>query len=140
MSKIDVRAGDAPDIDAFLAKRIYEYNARATGYDDGESYSAVCRGASDAIVAGVCGFTWGGLCYVSYLWVSEALRGRGMGTELMRAVEDHARAKRCRLVLLSTHDFQAPGFYARLGYEPVAQIEDYPVDHMDFFLAKRLDG
>jgi GNAT superfamily N-acetyltransferase len=138
MDTITVRAGNAPDVETFLAQRVYEYNARATGYDDAESYSAVCRDAG-AIVAGVCGFTWGGCCYVSYLWVTEARRGQGMGRELLRAVEHHARDRRCALVLLSTHDFQAPRFYARLGYERVAHIEDYPVAHVDLFFAKRLD-
>lgn len=57
---------------------------------------------------------------------------------MLRAVESHAREKCCHLVLLSTHTFQAPRFYARLGYEPVAQIEDYPVGHADIFFAKRL--
>jgi predicted N-acetyltransferase YhbS len=63
----------------------------------------------------------------------------GIGSELLRAVEGHAREKRCRLVLLSSHTFQAPVFYARMGYEQVARIDDYPVGHADIFYAKRLD-
>jgi GNAT superfamily N-acetyltransferase len=139
MDTITIRTGNTPDVDEFLAGRVHEYNARATGYRDAEAYSAVCRDAAGEIVAGVNGFTWGGCCFVSYLWVTETLRGRGMGSDLLRAVERHARSKHCRLVLLSTHDFQAPEFYARLGYERVAQIEDYPVAHVDMFFAKRLD-
>jgi hypothetical protein len=55
-----------------------------------------------------------------------------MGSELLRAVEGHPREKCCRLV-------QAPGFYARMGYEQIAGINDYPVGHADIFYAKRLD-
>jgi ribosomal protein S18 acetylase RimI-like enzyme len=138
MDTITVRTGDAPDVVAFLAERIYEYNARITGYDDGESYSAVRR-ERGGIVAGVSGFTWGSCCFVSYLWVAEALRGKGLGSELLRAVERHARERSCRLVVLSTHDFQAPAFYARLGYEQVARIADYPLGHADIVFAKSLD-
>jgi len=139
MDKIVVRAGEDPEVEAFLTERIYEYNARATGYHDAEHYTAVLRDELDEIYAGICGFTWGGCCYVTYLWVAETFRGMGLGSELLRAVEQHARARRCRLVLLSSHDFQAPAFYVRLGYQQVARIEDYPVDHFDVFLAKRLD-
>ena len=139
MDTITIRPGDAPDVEAFLAERIYEYNARATGYYDGETYSAIRRSGAGDIVAGVSGFTWGGCCYVSYLWVTEALRGTGIGRELLTAVERHARDRHCRLVLLSTHDFQAPKFYARLGYEPIARIDDYPAGHKDIFFAKRLE-
>lgn len=137
MSAIVVRPGDTSSVDAFLAQRIYEDNARATGYDDGESYSAVLHDDAGDIVADVSGFTWGGCCYVSYLWVSSELRRIGVGRELVQAVERYARQKQCSLVLLSTHSFQAPEFYARLGYEAVASIEDYPVHHADIVFAKR---
>ena len=140
MATITVRTGDAPDLESFLAQRIYEYNAAATGYHDGESFSAVHQNESGSIEAGVYGFTWGGCCFVSYLWVAEALRRRGMGSELLRAVEGHAREKRCRLILLSSHSFQAPDFYARRGYEKVARIRDYPVGYDDIVLVKRLDA
>jgi len=140
MSNIEVRTGDAPQVEAFLAERIYEYNAAATGYHDGESFIAICEGESGNIEAGSSGYTWGGCCYVSNLWVSESLRGRGIGIELLRAVERHAEEKRCRLVLLSSHTFQAPEFYVRRGYREVARIQDNPLGHADIILAKRLNG
>ena len=139
MSTIAIRTGDAPEVEAFLAQRIYEYNTAATGYHDGESFAAIRRNGSGQLEAGVCGYTWGGCCYLSYLWVSGALRGRGMGSELLEAVERHAREKGCRLVLLSTHSFQAPGFYARRGYTQVARVDDHPIGHASISFAKRLN-
>jgi len=140
MTNIAVRTGDDPELEAFLAQRIYEFNAEATGYFDGESWGAVVRGQSGDVEAGAYGFTWGGCCFVSYLWVAAALRGRGVGSALLEAVEGHAREKGCRLVLLSTHSFQAPSFYFRRGYEQVALVNDYPVGYRDIFLSKRLNG
>jgi GNAT superfamily N-acetyltransferase len=139
MTTIPVRIGDDPALEAFLSERIYEFNAAATGYHDGESFSAQIQSDADGIEAGAYGFTWGGCCFVSYLWVDEALRGKGVGSALLDAVERHARGKGCRLVLLSTHSFQAPGFYARRGYAQVALVNDYPVGHRDIFYSKRLD-
>jgi ribosomal protein S18 acetylase RimI-like enzyme len=137
---IKVRTGDAPRIEAFLAERIYEYNAAATGHDDGESFTAVRESSSGEIEAGISGYTWCGCCYVAYLWVAEALRGRGIGSELLRAVEQHARAKACRVMFVATHSFQAPEFYVRMGFARVASIADHPVGHSSVFHAKRLDG
>jgi len=41
MKLIAVHGGDAADIEAFLADRIHEYNAAATGYHDAASFAAV---------------------------------------------------------------------------------------------------
>jgi GNAT superfamily N-acetyltransferase len=138
MSAIDIRTGDAPELEALLAQRIYEYNAAATGCHDAESFSAARTNEAGEVEAGVCGYTWCGCCYVAYLWVAEALRGKGIGTELLDAVESHAREKRCSLVLLASHSFQAPDFYARRAYVQVARVEDHPVGHSNNFFAKRI--
>ncbi len=135
---IAVRTGDAPELVAFLAERIYEYNAATTGYHDGESFTAIQPGESGNPEAGASGYTWGGCCYVTYLWVSEPHRGRGLGSELLSAIERHAQEKHCKLVLLSSHSFQAPGFYAARGYEQVARVNDHPVGHASIFFVKRL--
>ena len=108
MSNIEVRTGDAPQVEAFLAERIYEYNAAATGYHDGESFTAICEGESGNIEAGSSGYTWGGCCYVSNLWVSESLRGRGIGTETTSSCRASCPRKSavdwcCRLRTLSRH-------------------------------------
>src|SRR5262247_3303365 len=127
MASITVRTADVPEVEAFLAARIYEHNAGATGYHDGESFAAVQRSETGDIEAGISGYTWGGCCHVTFLWVSQAQRGKGIGSELLRAVEQHAAAKRCTLVIVSSHSFQAPEFYARRGYAPVARVDDHPV-------------
>jgi len=137
-TSIEIGADDDESIDRYLAARVYEFNADATSYFDAGSYAGVRRDASGAIVAGVSGYTWGGCCHVSHLWVAQALRGRGLGRALMAAVESHASRKGCTIVLLSSHSFQSPGFYERLGYVRQAEIADHPVGHANVVFAKRL--
>ena len=60
--------------------------------------------------------------------------------DVRAAVEAHALTKRCRLILVSSHSFQAPWFYARRGFEQVACVNDHPVGHANIFYSKRLDG
>jgi GNAT superfamily N-acetyltransferase len=135
---IELRRGDSQEIETFLCDRIYEFNSKATGYFDAESFAAVQRDDSGAILAGLSGYTWGGICFVSYLWVSEAHRGKGMGGSLLEKAERHAKDKGCKVVLLASHSFQAPGFYTRMGYEQQASIKDNPVGYSSIFFAKRL--
>jgi GNAT superfamily N-acetyltransferase len=138
MHTFDFHVGDCDSVDRFLAERIYEFNVQATSYSDGESFAAVRRDESGAMVAGVSGFTWGGCCFVSNLWVSEPLRGQGLGRALLLAAEAHARDKGCAIALLSSHSFQAPSFYENMGYVQQASIADYPVGYADLVFAKRL--
>ena len=137
---ITVQAGEAPEVESFLAERIYEYNSKATGYFDGESFSATQLDDAGEIQAGIFGFTWGGCCFISYLWVSEEQRHRGAGSALLKAAEQYAATKGCGNILLSSHSFQAPGFYERNGYQRQAVLQDYPLGHADIFFAKRLNG
>jgi GNAT superfamily N-acetyltransferase len=94
------------------------------------------------------GQTVGGLwASVSYRWlhidllfVPEALRGRDLGTELMRRAEAVALANDCVGIRLDTHTFQAPDFYRKLGYEIFGVLDDNPPGTRRFFLHKRLSS
>jgi GNAT superfamily N-acetyltransferase len=93
--------------------------------------------AEREIVAGLAGETYCGWLFVRYLWVSDALRRRGVGRELMARAETRARERGCHSAWLDTFSFQAPGFYLKLGYEEFGRL-DYPPDYQKHFLRKRL--
>jgi ribosomal protein S18 acetylase RimI-like enzyme len=113
------------DLDA-LKNAIDAFNYDATGFRDGRYLTAFVRDASGAMIAGLSGFTWGGYAKVEYLWVAEPYRRAGLGRRLLTAGEDEARARGCDLIVLDTHDFQAPGFYAKLGYVVSGRVEGTP--------------
>lgn len=116
-------------IDA-LEDRLYAVNAQRSGHDDAAPLGFVAEVDGEWIAA-VAGFTWGGVCELRQVWVDEAYRGRGLGAGLMRRAIDEARRRGCASVFLSTYDFQAPGFYMRLGFEIVAEIVGKPLGHTD---------
>jgi GNAT superfamily N-acetyltransferase len=128
------------DIDAFLEDRISEFNAAATGFFDAEEYAAAIRDSNGRIIAAVSGFTWGGCCQIDKLWVDQSARRQRMGALLVQAVEEHALGKGCAQVILSSHTFQAPDFYRRLGYVEQARVTGYPMGHSDIHFKKLLTG
>ena len=87
-----------------------------------------------------CGWTWGGTCYVDTLFLPPALRRRGLGSRIVALVEATARARGCSQIVLHTHDFQAPAFYERLGFERIAATAEYPRGHAHLTMVKRLSG
>ena len=121
---------------AGLEDRLYEFNAAAIGCRDGEDLGFVAE-ADGQVIGAAAGYSWAGMAEVRQLWVAEGHRGGGLGFSLMRAAIDEARARCCRLMFVNTHSFQAPGFYARLGFETVAIIPDKPPGHAEHVL--RLD-
>jgi GNAT superfamily N-acetyltransferase len=93
-----------------------------------------------AVTGGLVGATLHGWCFIEWLYLPEGLRGAGVGTTLMRRAEDEACRRGCVGVFLDTFDFQARGFYEKLGYAVFGTQNDYPVGHRRFFLQKRLEG
>ncbi|HEY7343272.1 MAG TPA: GNAT family N-acetyltransferase [Ktedonobacterales bacterium] len=75
---------------------------------------------------------------VSVLWIDEVDRGRGLGRALMARAEGEARSRGCRYVRLATSHFQAPDFYAALGYTIYGALEDCPPGETVFYLRKNL--
>jgi GNAT superfamily N-acetyltransferase len=137
---IVIQSGDPSEVNALLDKRLYEFNVGATGFSDGTSLYASVEDEAGNVIAAISGHTWGGCCDVSLLWVHEAHRGQGVGRALLQAAAAEARSRGCNQMMLSTHSFQAPLFYEKLGYQRVATIPDYPNGHAKLYYVKRLDG
>ena len=97
-------------LEAFLVERIYEFNARATGYFDGRLIGGRVRDEAGEVIGAFNGHTWGGCCVIAHLWVHESHRRRGLGRTLLQAAEAEAARRGCEQVVLSTHSFQAPAF------------------------------
>jgi GNAT superfamily N-acetyltransferase len=75
------------------------------------------------------------LC-IEVLWVTEKYRGKGLGSQLLQAVENEARRMGCGLAHLDTFDFQAKLFYLKHGYEIFGELNDCPPGHKRFFFKK----
>jgi ribosomal protein S18 acetylase RimI-like enzyme len=90
------------------------------------------------LVGGAFGWTWGGACYIRYLFLPPNMRRQGLGTMLMREVEKETKSRNCHQIVLETHEFQALGFYQRLGFKVVSRVVDYARGHDYMTLVKSL--
>jgi ribosomal protein S18 acetylase RimI-like enzyme len=127
-----------PEDIRLLDDLIYEFNVQATGISDGKLFALLLRENGGATIGGIFGWTWGETCYIRSLYVPAHLRNQGHGSSLMRTVEAEAKARGCRQIVLETHDFQAPEFYHRLGFEITGHVDGYPRGHQALTMVKRL--
>jgi ribosomal protein S18 acetylase RimI-like enzyme len=75
---------------------------------------------------------------ITVLWVAEEMRKQGLGRELMHMAEDEARARGCRYARLATSEYQAPGFYRKLGYREYGMLENCPREETVYYFCKEL--
>jgi GNAT superfamily N-acetyltransferase len=104
---------------------------------DWEPICLALRDADGAIVGGVYGATMWEWLMIDGLWVAEALRGKGLGSQLLARSEAIAAERGCGGAWLGTFDFQARAFYERHGYTVFGELPGCPPGHTHFHLQKR---
>jgi len=121
----------------FIDQALDDLNAERWPNNPIQRIAVFVRDLTERIAAGLDGVAYGGWLFVNNLWVSEPLRGQGIGRMLIVTAESEALKRGCHSAWLDTFSFQAPGFYQKLGYEIFAAL-DYPPEHKRYFLRKRL--
>jgi GNAT superfamily N-acetyltransferase len=112
------------------------FNEAKAGPAQHTNLTALARRGGE-IVGGVFGYTSWEWVFIAQLWVSDQVRGQGIGRRLLELVETAAREHGCRHAHVDTFSFQALPFYQHLGYRVFGQIDDFPAGHTRYFLAKR---
>jgi len=134
-----IRLTDVPDdttrhaiLDPLLA-----YNHAMTGREGARPLILAIEDAG-RIVGGLWGRTAYDWLFVELLFVPESMRGQGVGKDLMDRAAREAVARGCHSAWLDTFEFQARGFYERLGYTCFGDLANYPAGSTRYFLKKTL--
>ena len=117
---------------------LQNFNASFIGTDQPQKLAIIVRNEEGHIVAGLLGETHWDWIYIGWVWVEGSYRTQGIGTQLMQDAEREARTLECHHAHLTTLDFQAKGFYEKLGYEVFAALEDYPRGYTRFMMKKKI--
>jgi GNAT superfamily N-acetyltransferase len=114
--KIDI---ETPGQDPYetLNARLVDFNRTKVNWGTA-AFTVVLRDEDGSVRGGAHGVVRMGAVEIRSVWVDGDLRGRGFGAKIIRAVEDEARRLGARAALLDSYEFQARGFYERLGYKP----------------------
>ncbi len=127
-----------PAESAFVDESLESFNRAATDFRAVRSLGCFARLPSGRVLGGAIARTWGRCCELRQLWVDEEYRRIGIGTRLVRLIEERARSRGCTIIYLETFSFQAPALYHRLGYEVACQFEGFPDGITKFIMRKQL--
>ena len=135
---MDTKITDNVDlgIQAALLEGLKQYNSKFIMRDI-KDYSIGIENKGILIAGAVGNSSWDWL-FVRLLWVDENHRGTGLGTKVMDSIHGVALSRKCIGIYLNTFSFQALGFYEKQGFSVFGVIEDHPIGHKRYYMAKRI--
>ena len=89
-------------------------------------------------LAGLTGSAYGNWFSIDFLFVSDSLRGQGIGKKILLAAEEEARNKGCKFAFVNTNAFQAPAFYEKAGYQCVFTLKEFTCHGAKYYYTKTL--
>jgi GNAT superfamily N-acetyltransferase len=121
-----------------ISNHLMAYNRKFVGEILNKKIGVFMLDDNGSKVAGLTGSTVGSWLSIDLLWVSESLRGEGVGSKIIKAAEQQALAAGCRFARVDTFSFQARPFYEKMGYQLQMTLHNYPVEHERYFFTKTL--
>lgn len=112
-----------------------EHSAPADGADEDSAHNIIAYD-SGRVVGGAIGHAEYNWHTLDLLFVDDGHRRQGVGRALMAQMERHARDRGLTGIRLETWDFQARGFYERLGFTVYGQLADCPPGTITYFMKK----
>ena len=133
-----LESNPSPEQEYLIIDPLIAYNEAQAGARNSKRFAFFVHSESGDLVGGLLGSTHFNHFFVSALFVQENARREGIGGELMKRAEELALQQNCDAIYLDTFDYQAPGFYEKLGFKVFGTLPDYPVGHQRFYLVKRI--
>ncbi|HLZ65218.1 MAG TPA: GNAT family N-acetyltransferase [Aliidongia sp.] len=136
---IGVEPNPNPSDVAVLERGLFAFEEARLGAPDHAHFAVFARDPAGQIEGGADGHIMWRRLFIKTLWITESRRGRGLGRELMRTVEDEARLRGCRSIWLTALGEPAVGFYRGLDYVEIGVLEDYVAGRSLYTLHKILE-
>ncbi len=140
-AKFEIVTGDSSDAGSIkdnLLLSLQSKNPQATN----TSFCYSAKHKNGELAGGVNASTAYGWLLINSIWVSENVRGCGLGRKLIEHAEEKARRLGCHAAWLDTSDSDARNFYEHLGYSVFAKIKNdaghVPPQHCRWFLKRAL--
>ncbi|AQT65300.1 TPA: GNAT family N-acetyltransferase [Serratia marcescens] len=136
---IEISDRVTPEITSCIAEGLDRFNDQQIGYGDRLPLAVVVKDPdSGEVLGGITGRSSLGLLFLDLFYLPEALRGAGLGSELLRRFEQEGRRRGCLSAVLYTISFQAPDFYQRHGWQRMGEVPCLPPGTSRIFMSKTL--
>ena len=121
-----------------LANLVRAYNRSNREPSKSEPLNIYLEDEQGNLVAGMVAETFGNWLEIEYLYVSDDLRGQGIGSKILEMAENESRNRGCKYSFVDTFNFQAQKFYEKHGYKEVFALKKYPYTGERYYYTKEL--
>lgn len=135
--KTKIAAPPNEEIDEFITHKTRQYNKQFVE-DDYQPLSVHASSENGDVIGGLVGKTYWNYLEVEFLWVEDAHRRQGLAAKIMAEAEREARQRGCHTIILDTYEFQALGFYERIGFQQFGQLDEFAGRFKRYYLKKTI--
>lgn len=122
----------------FLNDKIEEFNWQHWEVQERIPLAVQVKNEAGDVIAGAAARSFGDWLLLDTLWVSDELRGKSIGSDILSRIEAAGVSRGCSKCLLDTLNFQAMPFYKRHGYKIQWVQQGYPQSGCKYFMVKAL--
>lgn len=131
----DITSSPSENDESVVSNGVFDHGRRLAS--DGNAQDLACFLRVDGkVVAGGLGRTEYRRLFITSVWVTESLRGQGIGSEIISRMEREAVARKCHDALIETLLEPNVRLYERLGYNSLARIPKYVGDFTRHIMLK----
>lgn len=116
--------GETQRISKTIGENLRKFNESKIGPYELKTFAIYSADDSGNIIGGVKGEIFEKVCMIQTVWIHEAQRKKGLGTRIFKKLEEYAKEKSCKIIQLDTAEFQAKGFYEKIGFSVVATLPE----------------
>lgn len=123
-----------------IVEGLRRFNSPYFGNQNSRHFAVYLKDEKNQVVGGVLAWMRPGikLVYIDTIWISEPMRKKGYGKQLMLAAEAEGKKHGCTHSQVDTMSFQAEPFYEKLGYKRIGVVRKLYGEHDSIFMRKDL--
>jgi GNAT superfamily N-acetyltransferase len=140
MSRLSIEVSNCitPEFTLPIEAGLNQYNDETVGFSEREPLAVVARDENGNVLGGMLGRSYLGLLFIDLVYLPPDIRGKGLGSQILKCVEDEGRKRGCKAAVLYTITFQTPVFYEKNGWQRFGEIPCLPEGASRVFLKKEL--
>ena len=118
--------------------KLMQFNSEKAGEMNGSEQFLVATDAENIEIGAAFAVKDWNWLNIEVIYVEESMRGMGVGSGLLLAIEEWGIKEGCTQSYLDTFSFQAVDFYKKHGYRDFGTLSDFPNGHSRIFFHKSL--